>query len=94
MRCRNQYWSRVVENGPGQRPARAVTPEWFNFIVPVAVRFRLYPEPSAVAVMVRHNADARFVWNLALEQANTYRRQHGPTPNSAVRMRQLAQTFQ
>jgi putative transposase len=60
----------------------------------MAARFRLYPEPAAVAVMVRHNADARYVWNLALEQANTYRRQHGPTPNNAVRMRQLAEARQ
>ena len=60
----------------------------------MAARFRLYPEPAAVAVMVSHNADARFVWNLALEQANSYRRAHGPTPNNAVRMRQLAEARQ
>jgi putative transposase len=60
----------------------------------MAVRFRLYPEPSAVAVMVRHNAHARYVWNLALEQANTYRPAQGPTPNNAVRMRQLSEARQ
>jgi putative transposase len=60
----------------------------------MAARFRLYPEPSAVAVMVRHNADARYVWNLALEQANTYQPARGPTPNNAVRMRQLSEARQ
>jgi len=62
--------------------------------LPVAARFRLYPDPAAVAVMVSHNADARFVWNLALEQANSYRPAHGPTPNNALRMRQLAEARQ
>ena len=62
--------------------------------LPKALRFRLYPESSAVAVTVRHNADARYVWNLALEQANTYRPEQGPTPNHLVRMRQLAEARQ
>jgi putative transposase len=44
--------------------------------------------------MVRHNADARYVWNLALEQANTYQPARGPTPNNAVRMRQLSEARQ
>jgi IS605 OrfB family transposase len=39
----------------------------------------------------RHCADARYVWNLALEQANYYRPDRGPTPNNAERMRQLAE---
>lgn len=42
-------------------------------------------------VMRRHCADARFVWNLALEQANLWQRQRGPTPNGSERMRQLAE---
>lgn len=41
--------------------------------------------------MVEHCAHRRFVWNLALEQLNMYRPAWGPTPNSAVRMRQLTE---
>lgn len=41
--------------------------------------------------MRRHCADARFVWNLALEQTNLYRSTFGPTPNHTVRNRQLAE---
>ena len=41
--------------------------------------------------MVGHCADARYVWNLALEQANLYRPHWGATPNAAVRQRQLAE---
>ncbi|MHB1487557.1 MAG: helix-turn-helix domain-containing protein [Acidimicrobiales bacterium] len=32
-------------------------------------RYRLYPEPAQRPGLERHCADARFVWNLALEQA-------------------------
>jgi hypothetical protein len=46
-------------------------------------RYRLYPDSDQVATLQRHCADARFVWNLALEQANLYRSDHGPTPNRA-----------
>ena len=59
-------------------------------LLPMAGRFRLYPDDTSAGAMMRHCADARYVWNLALEQANTYRAERGPTPNSAVRMRQLA----
>lgn len=38
-----------------------------------------------------HCQHARFVWNLALEQANWYDPAKGPTPNSAERMRQLTE---
>lgn len=44
--------------------------------------------------MVEHCAHTRFVWNLALEQANFYRPHRGPTPNSAQRMRQLTEARQ
>lgn len=36
-----------------------------------------------------HNAMARFVWNLALEQANWYRAGWGPTPGYCEQARQL-----
>ena len=54
-------------------------------------RYRLYPAPGQVAVLERHCGDARFVWNLALEQTNLYRPHRGPTPNHAERNRQLAE---
>lgn len=40
--------------------------------------------------MAKHCADARFVWNLALEQANYYRPERGATPSRAERQKQLA----
>jgi len=56
----------------------------------MAHRYRLVPEASAESVLRRHCADARFVWNLALEQANLYRPERGSTPSAAARQRQLA----
>ncbi len=41
-------------------------------------------------MLVRHCGDARFVWNLALEQANCYRAGR-PSPGAAERSRQLAE---
>lgn len=37
-------------------------------------RYRMYPMPNQAAVMVEWCAQARFVWNLALEQRNFWRR--------------------
>ncbi len=56
----------------------------------MAHRYRLAPEPDQEPMLVRHCADARFVWNLALEQANCYRPGR-PTPGAAERCRQLAE---
>ena len=53
-------------------------------------RYRLYPDPSQLSTLSRHCADARYVWNLALEQANCYRPGR-PTPGAAQRSRQLAE---
>ena len=39
----------------------------------VSHRYRLEPAPGQVGMLVRHCADARYVWNLALEQTNLYR---------------------
>jgi IS605 OrfB family transposase len=39
----------------------------------------------------RHCADARFVWNMALEQANCWRRGRKPSPGPTERYRQLAE---
>src|SRR5487761_1207351 len=56
----------------------------------MAHRYRLYPDASQLAMLSRHCADARYVWNLALERANCYRRGR-PTPGPAGRSRQLAE---
>ena len=40
---------------------------------------------------MRHCGDARYVWNLALEQANLWRPARRPSPGSAERFRQLAE---
>ena len=42
-------------------------------MVGVSHRYRLEPAPGQVGMLVRHCADARYVWNLALEQTNFYR---------------------
>jgi putative transposase len=54
----------------------------------VAHRYRLYPEPDRIPVLERHCADARFVWDVALEQL---RRLPGRRPGSAERFRPLAE---
>ncbi|EQD78314.1 Transposase (probable), IS891/IS1136/IS1341 domain protein, partial [mine drainage metagenome] len=46
----------------------------------MANRYRAYPHPAQAEGLRRHCADARFVWNLALEQASCYRPERGPTP--------------
>src|SRR5665213_2011087 len=67
-------------------------------------RYRLYPTPDQEPVLERHSADARYVWNLALEQVNFGREQRdgkwrdkeglGPRPGPAARQRQLAEARQ
>lgn len=54
-------------------------------------RYRLYPAPAQAPGLDRHCADARFVWNLALEQTNCWQPSRGPTPGPAERQRQLAE---
>lgn len=67
-------------------------------------RYRLYPTPGLQGGLERHCADARFVWNLALDQHNFGRERRdgkwrdkpglGPRPGSAARQRQLAEARQ
>ena len=57
----------------------------------MAFRYRLYPNPGEAEVLGRHCGDARFVWNLALEQANAWRPGRRSSPGSAERFRQLAE---
>jgi IS605 OrfB family transposase len=57
----------------------------------MAFRYRLRPDASQLLACERHCADARYVWNLALEQANCWRPGRGPSPGIAERNRQLAE---
>jgi putative transposase len=57
-------------------------------------RYRAYPGAEQVEMLVRHCADARFVWNLALEQINYWRPGRPSPPGPAERMRQLADARQ
>jgi putative transposase len=60
----------------------------------MAHRYRVYPTAEQEGVMLdRHCADARFVWNLAVEQFN-WGRSRRPAPGPAERMRQLAEARQ
>ena len=40
----------------------------------MSIRERLYPQEQELSVLVRHCSDASYVWNLALEQRNSWRR--------------------
>jgi Arc/MetJ family transcription regulator len=65
----NAGWKPAVQ-GREERPVRwIVGPAWETDQVS---RFRLYPTPAQEAALLGHCAQARFVWNLALEQANYY----------------------
>jgi len=91
--------SRVQAPGfsPGVERVRGVAPRLSHPLRRVSLmshRYRLYPSPVQESACLRHCADARYVWNLALEQANCYRPHRGPTPGAAARQRQLAEARQ
>jgi len=54
-------------------------------------RYRLVPSPVQEAVLLRHCAHARYVWNLCVEQESWWRPDRGPMPGLAERCRQLTQ---
>jgi putative transposase len=53
-------------------------------------RFRLRPTPAQETALLRHCADARYVWNLCVEQESRWRRGRGWVPGWAERCRQLS----
>ncbi|GAA3670022.1 putative transposase [Yimella lutea] len=61
----------------------------------MSIRQRMYPSPVEAEAMMLHCAQARYVWNLALEQWNLYRPDKASrgvqVPNNAVRMKQLTE---
>ena len=55
------------------------------------MRFRLTPTTEQEQGLLAHCADARFVWNIGLEQMNWYRPEWGPTPNYNTQAAQLTE---
>ena len=51
----------------------------------------MYPTDEQGPLLEEHCAQARFIWNLALEQANFYRPHWGSTPNHLEQCRQLTE---
>jgi putative transposase len=54
-------------------------------------RYRLEPTPEQESILLRHCSDARYVWNLCVEQENEYRPGRGRTPRFTERCRQLTE---
>ncbi|HEV3360750.1 MAG TPA: transposase [Pseudonocardiaceae bacterium] len=54
------------------------------------MRFRLYPTHEQEVLLAEHCAQARFVWNLAVEQLG-YRHHHQSLPNYVAQSRQLTE---
>ena len=54
-------------------------------------RYRLKPSPPQEEILLRHCADARYVWNLCVEQESWWRPGRGRMPGFAERCRQLSQ---
>src|SRR5688572_9157091 len=60
----------------------------------MAHRYRLYPTAEQEPILARHCADARLLWNAALEQFNHWRPGLPHAPGPAERDRQLAEARQ
>ena len=60
----------------------------------MALRYRMYPTDEQEGVLERHCADARALWNAALEQLNWWRPGRPSSPGHAERNRQLAEARQ
>lgn len=54
-------------------------------------RYRLEPSPQQEQVLLRHCADARYVWNLCVEQESWWRADRGRMPGFAGRCCQLTE---
>jgi len=54
-------------------------------------RYRLEPSSAQEETLLRHCSDARYVWNLCVEQQSHWRRDRGKMPGSAERCRQLTE---
>ncbi|TGB08714.1 RNA-guided endonuclease TnpB family protein [Streptomyces sp. MZ04] len=54
-------------------------------------RYRLRPTPDQARRLSEHCADARYVWNLAVEQHAWWTPRRGPAPNYVAQARQLTE---
>jgi len=54
-------------------------------------RYRLEPSRAQEEILLRHCSDARYVWNLCVEQESWWRRDRGKMPGWAERCRQLTE---
>ena len=54
-------------------------------------RYRIEPVAAQAGVLLRHCADARYVWNLCVEQEACWRAGRGRMPGFAERCRQLTE---
>ncbi|MGH3206476.1 MAG: RNA-guided endonuclease InsQ/TnpB family protein [Trebonia sp.] len=54
-------------------------------------RYRLEPSRAQEPVLLRHCSDARYVWNLCVEQENEWRPGRGEMPRFVERCRQLTE---
>ena len=54
-------------------------------------RYRLESTPKQESILLRHCSDARYVWNLCVEQENEHRPVRGRMPRFAERCRQLTE---
>ena len=54
-------------------------------------RYRLQPTREQETVLLRHCSDARYVWNLCVEQEREWRPGRGKMPRFAERCRQLTE---
>src|SRR3989442_7232068 len=58
------------------------------------MRFRLYPTASQTETLARHCSDARYIWNLALEQWNHWQPGFKHPPGYVEQARQLTELRQ
>jgi putative transposase len=70
---------------------RQVGMSYLRSTVPRMSRYRLQPSPAQDCLLRRHCADARFIWNLCVEQEAQWRPGRGPMPRFAERCRQLSE---
>jgi putative transposase len=54
-------------------------------------QYRLYPTPEQEKILLRHCSDARYVWNLCVEQESWWRRDRGRMATWVDRCHQLAE---
>lgn len=54
-------------------------------------RYRLEPTVEQEKMLLRHCSDARYIWNLCVEQESWWRRDRGKMPRFAERCRQLTE---